>query len=69
MAFTKRATLMAAFKRETGRSPQVPDQQSKEGDQAQLPSSEPRISAHGSHCVQGHYRGEASILLPGKMRH
>ena len=36
---------------ETGRSLQEPDQESKEGDQAQLPSSVPGIGTHGSHCV------------------
>ena len=45
---------------ETGRSPQEPDQVNKEDYQAQLPSSEPRIGARGSHCVQRHYRGAAS---------
>ena len=38
----------------TGRNPQEPDQESKEGDQAQLPSSEPGIGAYGLHCVQGY---------------
>ena len=36
--------------------------ESKEGDQAQLPSSEPGIGAHGLHCVQWHYCGTASIF-------
>ena len=35
---------------------------SKEGDQAQLTCSEPGIGAHGSHCVQGHYRGADYIF-------
>ena len=34
----------------------------KEGDQVKLPSSETEIGAHGSHCLQGHYRGTASIF-------
>ena len=33
---------------------QEPDHGSKEGDHAQLPSSEPRIGAHVLHCVQEH---------------
>ena len=47
---------------ETGRSPQEPDQRCKAGDQAQLPSSEPGICAHGSNCVQGYYPGVAYIF-------
>ena len=47
---------------ETERSPQEPDQGSKEGDQAHVPSSEPGIDAHGSHCVQGALSGAASIF-------
>ena len=47
---------------ETGKSPQEPDKGSEAGDQAQLPSSEPGIGAHGSQCVQGHYSGASSIF-------
>ena len=47
---------------ETGRSPQESDQGSKEGDQAQLPSSEPGIDAHVSHYVQELYRGAVSTF-------
>ena len=64
MAFTaaKRAPLMAAFKRGNREKPAGARSGSKDGDQAQLPSSEPGIGAHGSHCVQEHYRGTASIF-------
>ena len=64
MTFTSArcAPLMAAFKQRSGRSPHEPDQASKEDDQAQLPPSEIEICLHGSHCVQGHYRGAASIF-------
>ena len=87
MAFTsaKHATLMAAFMWGNRKKSAGDRSGSKEGDQPQLPSSEPEI---GAHCVQGHYRGAASIFqscatlavpagyavaigskLPGKMRH
>ena len=45
-----------------GNRPQKPDLGSKEDDHAQLLSSEPGIGAHGSNCMQGHYRGLASIF-------
>ena len=53
MAFTsaKRAPLIATMKLETGRSPQEPDQGSKEGDQAQLLSSEPGIGTRIALCA------------------
>ena len=35
---------------------------SKKSDQVELPSSEPGIGAHESHCVQWHYREAASIF-------
>ena len=34
----------------------------KVGNQAQLSSSEPGVGAHGSHRVQGHQRGAASVF-------
>ena len=65
MAFTsaKRAPLITAIKRgNREKSAVVARSGSKEGDQAQLPSSEPGMGTHGSHGVQGHYRGAAFIL-------
>ena len=64
MEFTsaKRAPLMAAFKRGNRKKSAGARSGTKERDQAQLPSSGPGISAHGSHCVEGHYRVAASIF-------
>ena len=64
MSFTsaKGVPLMVAFKWGTGISPQESDQAVRRVIKHQLPSSEPGISAHGSHCIQGHYRGAASIF-------
>ena len=50
---------LQAGKQEEGHRSQIRE---KEGDKAQLLSSEPGIRAHGSHCVQGHYRGAAFIF-------
>ena len=63
MVFTsaKRAPSMAAFKRGNRKKITGARSGSKEGDQTQLPSSEPGIDAHGSQCVEGHYLGAASI--------
>ena len=47
---------------ETGRSSQESYQGSKEGDHAQLPSSESVIGTHGSHCLKRPYRETASIF-------
>ena len=64
MAFksAKRAPLMAAFNGVNRKKCAGARSECKEGDQAQLQSSEPGIGAHGSYCVQGHYRETASIF-------
>ena len=50
------------FERGNRKKFQEPDQERKEGDQAQLPSPEPGMGVHGSHCVQGYFRGATSVF-------